>query len=374
MDRAVWPTVLRVLCLVALAASAALTIDYLSPNPAFCGAASGCGAVRRSGWGYLGPVPLPAFGLVGFAAVLGLSLGPASFRRYAALSAILGAVVAAALLAIQAVVLGVFCWLCVIVDAAAIGAGAAAARLLIASAAADETSAFSTAPLTAGAWAGLGVIAVVAPLLWPSVRPAGEVPAGVRERFVPGKINVVEFVDFQCPFCRMFHPVLKSVVREYGERVNFVRLDLPLDSHEHARGAAKAHLCAVEQGKGDAMADALFEAEDLADGGLVAAAKEVGLDVARFETCRDAPETEAKLQSVERILRDSDMLQGLPTTFVGNTMIVGARDEVALRDAFEKAAHGESDGGVPAPAYVSLLVLGAGLVVWLGQARGSKST
>ena len=83
MIRAAWPTLLRLALLLALAASAALAIDYLSTNPSFCGARSGCGIVRRSGWGYVGPIPVPVLGLVAFAAVFSLSVGPASLRRAA---------------------------------------------------------------------------------------------------------------------------------------------------------------------------------------------------------------------------------------------------------------------------------------------------
>jgi len=223
-------------------------------------------------------------------------------------------------------------------------------------------------PLARWAWGALGALAVAAPTLWPAFRPAGELPAGVRERQVAGKINVVEFVDFECPFCRMFHPTLKKVVNEYGDRVHFVRLDLPLESHAQARGAAKAHLCAEQQKAGDRMAEALFEAEDLTSEGLVAVAKAVGLDIPSFERCVAAPETERKLAAVESILKDSGMLQGLPTTFVGNQMLVGAQDDVALHDAFERVARGGGGGGIPGWAYLAAIAAAAGIVVWRGRA------
>jgi uncharacterized membrane protein/predicted DsbA family dithiol-disulfide isomerase len=366
VTRAVWPTLLRLALLFALAASAALTIDYLSSNPAFCGATSGCGVVRRSGWGYLGPIPLPALGLLAFAAVLSLSLGPPALRRASTWAAMLGALLGGALVVVQALVIQHFCWLCMVADVAAIGAGAAGAALF-AKRLGEAPVDVSNGPLKTWAWGALGALAVAAPLVWPVVRPAAALPAGVRERHVSGKINVVEFVDFECPFCRMFHSTLKGVVKEYGQRVNFVRLDLPLESHPDARGAAKAHLCAEAERAGDRMADVLFEAEDLSEPGLVASARTLGLDVKRFEACLAAPATEARLRGVESILRDSGMLQGLPTTFVGNVMLVGAQDEVALRDAFDRAERGADDGGIPGALYLlgaALLACGAG---WLGR-------
>jgi len=152
-----------------------------------------------------------------------------------------------------------------------------------------------------------------------------------------------------------------------------VRLDLPLESHVHARGAAKAHLCADAQKAGDRMAEALFESENLDPPGLVATAGSLGLDVKRFERCVADAATEEKLRSVENILKDAGMLQGLPTTFVGNAMMVGAQDDVALRDAFERAARGDDDDGIPGFAYLGALLALAGGVVFAGRNRGSPA-
>jgi uncharacterized membrane protein/predicted DsbA family dithiol-disulfide isomerase len=360
---------LRVALLLALGTSAALTIDYLSSNPAFCSGTSGCGAVRRSGWGYLGPVPLPALGLLAFASVLALSLGPPAIRRLSGWAAMLGALIAGALILIQALVIQKFCSLCLVVDVAAIVAGAAGLALVVNNLEGEPSAA--NGPLVAWAWGALGALAIAAPLVWPAVRPLADLPTGVRERQVAGKINVVEFVDFQCPFCRMFHPTLKKVVGEYGDRVNFVQLDLPLESHANARGAAKAHLCAEEQHAGSRMAEALIESEDLTEKGLLSSAANLGLDVDHLQKCLASDATEKKLAAVESILRDSGMLQGLPTTFVGNAMLVGAQDEVALRDAFERAARGEDGGGIPAWAFVGMVVLFAGAIVFGGRRRRS---
>jgi uncharacterized membrane protein/predicted DsbA family dithiol-disulfide isomerase len=374
VNRAFWPTLLRLALLFALGASAALTIDYLSTNPAFCGVSSGCGVVRRSGFGYLGRVPLPALGLIAFVGVLSLSLGPVSIRRFSTWAAMLGALLGGVLIVIQALVVKAFCWLCLVTDMSAIVAGAAGVALVVRKLEGEPSgSAVPNGPLRSWAWGALGALAVAAPLLWPLVRPAGDLPSGVRERYVAGKINVVEFVDFQCPFCRMFHPTLRKVVGEFGDRVHFVRLDLPLESHVHARGAAKAHLCADEQREGDRMAEALFESEDLTEKGLRATATALGLDVARLEKCLAAAKTEKKLKEVESILRDSGMLQGLPTTFVGAAMIVGAQDDVALRDAFEQAAAGGGEGGVPAWVYLAGVLLVGLAITWLGRQKTDGS-
>jgi uncharacterized membrane protein/predicted DsbA family dithiol-disulfide isomerase len=358
-----WFVLLRIAALVALAGSSALTIDYLSPVPSFCSASSGCGKVQQSEWAYLGGLPLPAIGLAAFTALFTLSLLPDKRRRVAASVAIAGAVLALTLLLVQAFVVGAFCALCVTVDVAAIVAGIAGLGAIL-----TPASPPNPEPLRDWAWAALAALAVTGPLLWPSARPAPDVPPALAAYYVRGKINVVEFVDFECPFCRLLHPELKKVVAEYGSRVNFVRLDLPLEMHPNARGAARAHVCASERGKGDPMADELFQTDNLEASGLLAAAKKVGLDPKEFERCLAAPETEAKVQKSERILRDAELLQGLPTTFVGSEMLVGAQDAIALRDAFEKAAGG-AERGIPAGLYIALLLVGAGVVVFFGRTR-----
>jgi protein-disulfide isomerase len=217
----------------------------------------------------------------------------------------------------------------------------------------------------------LGALAVSAPLLWPSLRPTPPVPPAIAKFHVPGKINVVEFVDFQCPHCRFFHPRLKAILAEYGDRVHFTRLDLPLQSHPLARGAARAHVCAAARGKGDAMADALFETEDLEEAGLIKAGEKVGLDGAELRRCLAAPTTEAAVVRSERILLDANLLEGLPTTFVGSTMLVGTQEDATLRDAFDRAAADDPLPGVPGPVFIGAMAAAALAIVWFGRDKGT---
>jgi protein-disulfide isomerase/uncharacterized membrane protein len=360
-----WMLVLRVAALVALLASAALAVDYLSANPAFCGAESGCGAVRRSGFGYLpgSSIPVPVLGIAAFSVLFTLSLFE-SQRKLLSIAALVGGVLGVLLLGVQAFVVGALCALCVVVDLAAVVA-AVAGHFLYRSA-----EAVGHDPLTKPTWALLAFLVPAIPIAWAPLKPPPGVPPEVAAHFAAGKINVVEFVDFECPFCRMLHPVLKAVAAEYGDQVHFVRLDLPLASHPFARGAARAHVCGAELGKAEAMADALFESEDLSEEGLRATAQKVGLDKAQFERCLGAPSTEGRIKKTERILRDAGVWQGLPTTFVGEKMLVGAQDVAVFRDAFELAKRGESEStGVPAYAYAALVVLVLGVVIAKGRAQ-----
>jgi protein-disulfide isomerase/uncharacterized membrane protein len=357
---------LRAAVLVALLGSSALVVDYLSPQPSFCGAGSGCSVVRQDELSHLGGlgVPLPAVGLMAFTALYTLSLLPGERRRLAGAAAILAGVLGAALLGVQTFRIRTFCSLCTIVDVSAIVAAVAGALYLLQ----RKREATPGEPLRDGAWMALGALAVSAPLLWPSVRPAPPVPPAIAKFHQPGKINVVEFVDFQCPFCRMFHPRLKAVTAEYADRVHFTRLDLPLNMHPLARGAARAHVCAIARGKGDAMADALFETDNLEPAGLLAAGEKVGLDRAELERCLAAPETEAAVARSERILPDAKLLEGLPTTFVGSTMLVGAQEDATLRDAFDRALE-DTTAGIPGIAFILLVGFAAVAIVWFGRPR-----
>jgi len=356
--------------LLALGTSAALTIDYLSSNPAFCGGTSGCGAVRRSGWGYLGVVPLPALGLLAFAATLGLSLGPPALRRFSAYAAAFGALIGAALIAVQALVVQRFCSLCMVVDGSAIVAGAAAVALLARPSA--DPAAIPDGPLRAWAWSALGALAVVAPLVWPSVRPAAALPAGVRERHVAGKINVVEFADFECPFCRRLHSELTRIIDDYPGKVNFVRLHMPLQSHEHARPAARAAVCASQQGHEQPMADFLFTAESLEQKALLEGAERLNLDMGRFKRCLEDPATDKTIDAQASILRDAGF-KGLPTTYVGAEKIVGAQPEEVFRDAFDQATRGEGSEGIPGWLYWPFVLIIAAATLWFGRFRGAPA-
>ena len=357
----------RLAAVLALAVSAALFVDYTNALPAFCGVNSGCAAVRGSGYGYvvlLGyPVPLPVFGMLGFALLLGVAL-TRELRRWVPLVASVGGLLAAFLFGLQAFKIKHLCSLCVTVDT--LGVLSAIAGLVVWKG--DAVDPDSDLLLRWGAWPAFSVLALLAPLSWAQVRPAPPVPAGVQKLYQAGKINVVEFADYECPFCRRLHPELKTVIESYPGKVNFTRLNLPLHGHEYAQVAAEAQVCARNQGKGDEMADRLFAAEDLRPEANRALARILGLDMAAYDRCIASGEADTIIDAESKILIDNG-LQGLPTTFVGGKTIIGAQPEEVFRDAFDRAERGEGDRGIPAPAYW-LGVAGLAIaVIWVGRVR-----
>jgi len=355
----------RLASVLALAVSAALFVDYTSPVPTFCGVDSGCAAVRGSGYGYVPIggtyVPLPVFGMLSFALLFGFAL-TRELRRWVPLIAGIGGVAALFLFGLQLFKIGHMCSLCTMVDSLAVLAAVAGLVYWKGNPSAEDFG------LRWGAWPVLAVMALLAPLAWPSVRPAAPVPAGVRALYQPGKINVVEFADYECPYCRALHPVLKQVIASYAGKVNFTRLNLPLKSHEYAHGAAQAQVCAREQGKGDEMADRLFAAEDLRPEQNRALAASLGLNLDTYDVCISSGKAGKIIDAESKILIDNG-LQGLPTTFVGGQTIIGVRPEEVFRDAFDRAERGEGDRGIPAPAYWLGVAVVAAAVCWVGRTR-----
>jgi protein-disulfide isomerase len=102
------------------------------------------------------------------------------------------------------------------------------------------------------------------------------------------RLVVVEYSDFQCPFCRAAFPIIREAVATYGDRgLRLVYRDFPVDEiHTQARGAAEAAQCAHAQGKFWAYHDKLFQnAEAMSQPSLFAYAEQVGLDRTAFESC-----------------------------------------------------------------------------------------
>jgi predicted DsbA family dithiol-disulfide isomerase/uncharacterized membrane protein len=379
-----WITLLRLLALVALAASTALLIDYMSQAAAFCSAGSGCALVRASGFGYLVMgslrIPVPVFGLLGFAALFAVTLVSATDLRRKLVLALgaLGAIVALVLLLIQAISIKQFCAFCVVVDVAGMLGGVSALLYFLATRPGTEITKSKSKPpppsepLKTWAWVVLGALAVGAPLLWSDLRPQPPVPPGVLAHYQAGKINVVEFADYECPFCRLLHDRLKAIIKDYPNKVNFVRLNMPLQSHESARPAARAGVCAEAQGKGEPMADHLFSAEDLSPAANRRAASELGLDVSAFDRCVESSDTDRRIDAEAKVLRDAGF-QGLPTTFVGARMIVGAQAEEVFREAFARAERREGESGIPGPVFLGLLAVVAGAVIGVGRTSARKA-
>jgi predicted DsbA family dithiol-disulfide isomerase len=324
--------------------------------------------VRSSGFGYvplpfdLPPLPVPAIGVFGFLALLAASLyedKTGRDRPLLVLAWIAGAT-GGVLFLLQIAVIRSACWLCVVVDLAAL---IALGTTLLGRRAATSTPRFSLRPW---GWLALSGLLLIAPFVWKSLKPAPPVPGAILAFYEPGKINVVEFADFQCPFCRVLHQRLKALIEDYPGQVHFVRLNMPLKNHNHARDAARVAVCAEAQGRGEPVADFLFKTQDLRVAAIVEQAKQLGLDRAELERCMNDPKTDARIDRESDILREVGF-EGLPTTYVGEKRVVGAQPEPAFRDAFDDALRREPERSVSPLFYLLGLALCAAALVVLAR-------
>jgi protein-disulfide isomerase len=130
------------------------------------------------------------------------------------------------------------------------------------------------------------------------------------------KITIVEFSDFECPYCGAAHPALSALLSEFNGQVNLVFKNFPLDGHKHSMPAARAAVAAQQQGKFWEVADALFEHQrELSAEKIRELAQEAGLDMARFDADVASP---AVQQRVDNDKKEGSGLgiQGTPSLFV----------------------------------------------------------
>ena len=100
------------------------------------------------------------------------------------------------------------------------------------------------------------------------------------------KVTLVEYSDFECPFCSRFYPTVKQVQQEYGDKVRFVYRHFPLSFHPQAQPAAEASECASEQGKFWEFHDGIFENQErIGDALYKELAGKAGLNQKKFDDC-----------------------------------------------------------------------------------------
>lgn len=138
-------------------------------------------------------------------------------------------------------------------------------------------------------------------------------------------VTIVEFSDFQCPFCTRVNPTLKKIKETYPNDVRVVFRNLPLPMHKDAPGAARAGLAAHNQGKFWEMHDAMFaKQKTLKPADLEAIAGELGLDIAKFKADMDSADLK-KAVADDMATAKKFGARGTPAFFVNGRFISGAR-------------------------------------------------
>ena len=137
-------------------------------------------------------------------------------------------------------------------------------------------------------------------------------------------LTIVEFSDFECPYCSRLFSTMKQVEKTYGDRMRLVYRQFPLVNHPHAQKAAEASLCAHEQGHFWQMHDLLFqEQQALGVPDLKAKAVTLKLDAANFEKCL---ESNRYAERVKKDILDGSRIgvTGTPAMFINGRFISGA--------------------------------------------------
>lgn len=149
-------------------------------------------------------------------------------------------------------------------------------------------------------------------------------------------VTIIEFSDFQCPFCIRAEKTVEELLAAYPDKIRFVYRDFPLPSHDLAPKASEAAYCAQDQGKYWEMHNRLFQAEGkLQPEALKGYARELGLDGAKFDKCLDSGEKTATVET-HRKAGDEAGVSGTPAFFINGRPLAGAQPLEAFKKVVDQ--------------------------------------
>ena len=157
-----------------------------------------------------------------------------------------------------------------------------------------------------------------------------------------GTVTIVEFMDFQCPFCQRFHPTINEILKAYPKDVNYVLKNFPLPFHPQSRPAAKAAFAAGEQGKYWEMVDLLVQnGAALSEEKFKEFAKSLKLNVDQF--MKDYKNKDSQWEDL--IKKDMELAQradvrGTPTYYINGRKTM-ARDLAGFKTEIDKILGGQ---------------------------------
>lgn len=319
-----------------------------------------CDAVAASSYAeaFLG-IPLSSFATGWYLALFAVylfALGT-SWRREAIRLSIamtgFALVMSLAYLYVMVVVLQTYCLFCLVVDGVNLVSFGVALSL--------KPKGFLTAPIDRSQWKGLlasvavslfvGVVALKgldqsnyksSDLQWmvQEIMSQPPLPVGSDGRFLSlgpkdAPVTIVEFSDFQCPYCRVGATTMNTLLNRYPRELRVIFRNYPLDMscnpqmkqplHAASCEAARAAYCANQQGKFKALYEDMFENQvSLAPGKPEEMAKNVGIDEAKFQACLKAQETQLAIQAdIEEGTRLG--VSSTPTFFINGRKVEGVR-------------------------------------------------
>ncbi len=149
------------------------------------------------------------------------------------------------------------------------------------------------------------------------------------------KVTIVEFSDYQCPFCKRVRPTIWRLVDEYKGKVRYVFMDFPLSFHNNAKKAAEAAHCAGDQGKYFEFNRKIFDnQEKISVDDLKGYAKQLQLDTKKFDKCLDSGEHTKDVE--ESIKKGSSVgVSGTPAYFINGIMLSGAMPYESFKEIID---------------------------------------
>ena len=156
--------------------------------------------------------------------------------------------------------------------------------------------------------------------------PVVDVAAAGRPERGPknASVTIIEFSDYQCPFCQKAEDVVDQVMKTYADKVRLVYRDYPLPFHPNARPASEAAACANAQGKFWEYHAKLFHGDGLEPEKLKTYADQVGLDRKKFDDCLEKKPFKAE---IDKDVKDGEKagVNGTPAFFINGRMLSGAQ-------------------------------------------------
>ena len=338
---------------------------------------TGCDAVRLSAYAHFWGVPMPLFGVAGYALVALLIIAetlvpPAlavEVRHALAGVTGFGFLFSLYLEYLQGFVIHAFCAWCV-TSGLVMAALCALAIYNVARPAPEADAPAQLAQVRRYFVVGVAALVIGVPAFY-QLSAHGEVPppppptpneTTVEKLVRPDShatgnpnapVTVVEFGDFECPVCGREEPVAQAIRAKYGNQIRFVFRQFPLiHSHPFAERMAEASECAADQGKfWEAVEKIYAHQDDLTEDALKRDAAEIGLDPAKFNQCMTSGAMAAR---VERDRKDGLALgvTGTPTFFIGRQVASGVPDldELSRLIDQELAAQGQGLSAPPQPS------------------------
>jgi len=155
------------------------------------------------------------------------------------------------------------------------------------------------------------------------------------------KVKVIEFSDFQCPYCKAFQPTIDQALKEYGDKIQFIFKEFPLTNiHPQANNGALAAECANEQGKFLEYASKLFTSQNEWTAAkdtqkLKTYAVQLGMNASQFNSCVDGKKYQEKI-SADQAEGQKFGISGTPDVFVNSQFQGGAIDYPTLKSMIDQ--------------------------------------